>query len=253
MSFGYQVLGFGSSATHGGIFVYEQSSNALNINVRTKAINAGWDGQSFLSWTLNSGVYSYTTGTAAGMTFNGSYPNGVELIIKGYVTGHGGDGGFGGNGGPTPNDDGKVAYLAMSASPSAGTGFSAVINVAGGRILGGGGGGAASVAGGGGGAGGGKGGNGDYNTTPGPQNTTPGSGGGGGSGASNSGPYQGTGGGMNALALNNGSSGNPGGGYGGGWGTAGQAMNRGGGGGAGAAISGSGYSLTNNGYIRGST
>jgi hypothetical protein len=78
-------------------FSFTISSNQTNANLRTLAINAGWNQSSKLIATINSGVYisSNSTGTPA-LTVNGSFPGGVELINNGIIVGMGGAGGRGG-------------------------------------------------------------------------------------------------------------------------------------------------------------
>lgn len=77
-------------------FAFTISSNQTNANLRTLAVNAGWNQSTKVVATINSGVYvsSNSTGTA-GLTINGSFPNGVELINNGVIAGMGGAGGKG--------------------------------------------------------------------------------------------------------------------------------------------------------------
>lgn len=77
-------------------FAFTIPSNIQNANLRTLALNAGWDGSSEVIATINSGVAvtSTSTGTPA-MTVNGSWPNGVTLINQGTIAGRGGTGGGG--------------------------------------------------------------------------------------------------------------------------------------------------------------
>lgn len=86
-------------------FNFVISSNTTNINLRSAALTAGWNGTSKLIATINSGVVVYSTSTGSyAMTVNGSFPGGVDLINNGTILGKGGDGGssdgVGGNGGP---------------------------------------------------------------------------------------------------------------------------------------------------------
>lgn len=78
-------------------FTLTISSNQTNANLRTLAVNAGWNQSSKVVATINGGVYvsSNGTGTTA-LTINGSFPNGVELVNNGYIVGMGGAGGHGG-------------------------------------------------------------------------------------------------------------------------------------------------------------
>lgn len=119
-------------------FAFTISSNQTNANLATLATAAGWNGTSKLVATIASGVYcsSNATGTP-GLTVNGSFPGGVELINNGYIIGMGGGGGAGGQysgyaGGYGSN--GSAGGLALSVS-------SAVSITNNGTIAGGGGGG----------------------------------------------------------------------------------------------------------------
>jgi hypothetical protein len=127
-------------------FAFTISSNQTNANLATLATAAGWNGTSKVIATINSGIYcsSNSTGTP-GLTVNGSFPGGVELINNGFIVGMGGGGG---NGASRTGGGGLIAGTAGSAGGLALSVASAVsINNAG--TIGGGGGG-----GGGGGAGG---------------------------------------------------------------------------------------------------
>jgi hypothetical protein len=98
-------------------FSFSIASNTNNANLRTLAVNAGWDGTTKVVATLNSGIYFSSTavGTAA-LTINGSWPGGVEFINNGTVVGDGGNGGYGGSstaGGP--GGGGGLALLVQSA------------------------------------------------------------------------------------------------------------------------------------------
>ena len=81
-------------------FAFTISSNQTNANLRTLAVNAGWNQSSKVVATINSGVYvsANSTGTP-GLTINGSFPGGVELVNNGFIVGMGGNGGLGSNGG----------------------------------------------------------------------------------------------------------------------------------------------------------
>lgn len=77
-------------------FAFTISSNQTNANLRTLAVNAGWNQTSKVVATINSGVTvsSNSTGTPA-LTVNGSFPNGVTLVNNGVVLAKGGSGGRG--------------------------------------------------------------------------------------------------------------------------------------------------------------
>lgn len=118
---------------YGGVrqFAFTISSNQTNANLRTLAVNAGWNQSDPVAATINSGVYisGNSTGTPA-LTVNGSFPGGVSLINNGFIVGMGGAGGKGGfNGGV-----GSGGGLALSVS-------SAISITNNGTVAGGGGGG----------------------------------------------------------------------------------------------------------------
>ena len=103
-------------------FAFTISSNQTNANLRTLAINAGWNQSSALVATINSGVYcsANSTGTP-GLTINGSFPGGVTLVNNGYIIGMGGNGGAGTNyaaGGANGGAAGSAGGLALSVSSS---------------------------------------------------------------------------------------------------------------------------------------
>lgn len=78
-------------------FSFTISSHQDRANLRTLALNAGWNGSSAVVATLASGVWIYSASTGqAALTINGSFPNGVTFINNGYVVGMGGNGGGGG-------------------------------------------------------------------------------------------------------------------------------------------------------------
>jgi hypothetical protein len=119
-------------------FTFAIASNQTNANLRTLAVNAGWDGSSKVVATINSGVRitSNSTGTPA-LTINGSFPGGVELVNNGTIVGRAGNGGKGGN------CTGRTTYVG---SPGTAGGTSVAISTAvsirnNGTIAGGGGGG----------------------------------------------------------------------------------------------------------------
>lgn len=83
-------------------FLLNIVSNQTNVNLRSAAINAGWDGNSPLQVVINQGVVisGNTAGNStAALTINGSFPNGVTLVNKGEIRGRGGRGGNGATGG----------------------------------------------------------------------------------------------------------------------------------------------------------
>jgi len=80
-------------------FLFTIGSNQTNANLRTLAVNAGWNQISRVVATINGGVYvsANSTGTP-GLTVDGSFPNGVELVNNGFIIGMGGNGGAGADG-----------------------------------------------------------------------------------------------------------------------------------------------------------
>ena len=81
------------------VFAFAIASNQIDANLRTLAINAGWDGTIPVQATINSGVFisgSVPGNSTPALTINGSFPNGVSLINNGTIAGDGGDGGAGG-------------------------------------------------------------------------------------------------------------------------------------------------------------
>lgn len=94
-------------------FAFSITSNQTNANLRTLAINAGWNQTSAVVATINNGVvlHSNSTGTA-GLTVNGSWPGGVSLISNGSIYGQGGTGGrgWGVPGGNTPHTNGQSGF-----------------------------------------------------------------------------------------------------------------------------------------------
>lgn len=221
------VLGaFGAAAargfglTSGGAFLLTISSNQTNANLRTLAVAAGWNQNSPVLATINSGIFvsSTSTGTPA-LTINGSFPGGVTLVNSGTIQGMGGSAGRGGDSaGTQPNVDGRAGNSGgLALSVSVPVRINNLNRIAGGGGGGGGGGGATAAggkssptySGGGGGGGGGLGGSG-------------GAGGAGGPGLS--GNYvNGVAGGSGTQTTNGsgGSGGSPGGGVAGGAGGAG--------------------------------
>ena len=205
-------------------FTFTISSNQTDANLRTLAVNAGWDQSSKVIATVGSNVYVYSTSTATpGLTINGSWPGGVELVNNGFIIGMGGAGGAntnGANGGPAISLGVNVSIRNNS------------------YIAGGGGGGGGNGGGGGGGAGGGAGGGGENNPNTGGAGGNPGS-----AGANGSATQQGA----------NGGGGGGAGGGGGGFTFTGQPPAFGGqGGGGGRVLPGTGGSAGSGGTQQGS-
>lgn len=75
------------------------SSNTTNVNLRTLAIDSGWNETSEAEITIDSGVVvSGTTqaNSTAALTIDGEWPQGITLINNGVIQGRGGNGGGGG-------------------------------------------------------------------------------------------------------------------------------------------------------------
>jgi len=231
-------------------FAFTISSNQTNANLRTLAVNAGWDQSSKVVATIGSGVYISSNSTATpALIINGSFPGGVELVNNGFIVGMGGAGGGGGGDYRQPpysnyGQGGFGGGLALSVS--AGVSINNAGTVAGGGGGGGGGGcgsnaGVISPAGGG---GGGR--TGLTNSAGGVRGYVAGSSGGSaGAAGTSSGPGAGGGGGTAGNAKDNNQSTGGSGGSGGGWGAGGAggsyaSIYGGAGGSAGAAVSGNG-------------
>jgi hypothetical protein len=251
--------GYGKS----NVFAFTISASQTNANLRTLAVNAGWNQSTRVVATVASGVYisSNATNTPA-LTVSGSFPGGVQLINNGFIVGRGGNGGKGGNA-STPTVVADTTYPGTASPGAAGTAGGGALSVSTAITITNNG----TIAGGGGGGGGGgghweAGTSGDTNYT----NAFGGGGGGGGrssAAANSSGGAGGTASGGNGSIVNGGSGGtgtvsaNGGGGTrsgsaglggaGGGWGASGASGGAGlGGAGAGA---GAGYAVSGNGNV----
>lgn len=122
-------------------FAFTISSNQTNANLRTLAVNAGWNQSSKVVATINGGVYisSNNTGVPA-LTVNGSFPGGVQLTNNGLIIGMGGAGGGGATSGP--NNTVSAGSAGSAGGPALSAQVAISINNAG-TIGGGGGGGGA--------------------------------------------------------------------------------------------------------------
>lgn len=232
-------------------FSFTIASNQTNANLRTLAVNAGWNQSSKVVATINSGVYisANSTGTP-GLTINGSFPGGLNLINNGFIVGMGGAGGVGkssdGGGTPFGGSAGSAGGGALSVS-------SAVTITNNGTIGGGGGGGGGGGTGyyvfysvfsgaGGGGGGGRTGATNSSGGSGGVSSTGAGNGSAGGAGTSASAGAAGTAGGTAGYRGGNG-------GAGGSWGAGGSSGAAGTGGSAGLGGGGSGYAVSGNASI----
>jgi hypothetical protein len=86
-----------------------------DVNLRTAAVNAGWNQTSLVIATNTGTIQSSSTGTPA-LTISGSFPNGVSLINNALIVGRGGNGGTGGVSGAVNGTAGAPAGTAISAS-----------------------------------------------------------------------------------------------------------------------------------------
>jgi hypothetical protein len=104
--------GYGKS----NVFKFNISSDQINVNLRTLAVNAGWDQASSVEATINNGVFIYSNSTgSAALTVSGSFPKGIELINNGTIVGRGGRGGNGQNN-TNSGAGGGAGGLALSVS-----------------------------------------------------------------------------------------------------------------------------------------
>lgn len=80
-------------------FAFTLTGTLNQANLRSLAVAYGWNGTDAVLCTNNALISSSTTG-AAGLTIDGSFPNGVILVNNNYITGMGGNGGsYGQSGG----------------------------------------------------------------------------------------------------------------------------------------------------------
>lgn len=99
------------------VFTFTIASNQIDANLRTLAVNAGWNQSTPVQATINAGVWisgSVAANSTAALTINGSFPGGVTLINNGTIAGRGGNGGVGATepGSPTAGTAGGRALLA---------------------------------------------------------------------------------------------------------------------------------------------
>jgi hypothetical protein len=77
-----------------GVFSTAVVSNQQNLNLRTYAVNSGWNQIATAVVTIAGGVYVWTASLALhALTIDGNWPNGVTLDNQGYIMGQGGLGG----------------------------------------------------------------------------------------------------------------------------------------------------------------
>lgn len=113
--------GYGKS----NVFSFTLSSAYYsNLDLRTAAISAGWNGTTKVVCTINGGVQIYTLGGGGvALTITGSFPGGLTLNNYGVMSGTGGSGGSagvdssgaGGAGGPGgAGGSGLAVYVACT-------------------------------------------------------------------------------------------------------------------------------------------
>ena len=84
--------------------------NTANVDLRSYALSQGWNGNSQVQFTVDSGTTLYSTSTSTpALTISGSFPNGVVLVVNGSITGRGGN---------TPGQSGLGAGASVFTGPS---------------------------------------------------------------------------------------------------------------------------------------
>ncbi len=123
-------------------FSFTISSSQTNADLRTLAVNAGWNQSTKVIATIASGIYcsSNSTGTP-GLTISGSFPGGVELINNGLIIGRGGNGGAGGIYTPATNAAGNAKVGSDGTSGGLALSVSSAVSITNNGTIGGGGGG----------------------------------------------------------------------------------------------------------------
>ena len=75
-------------------------SGGVNINLRTTAVNLGWDQVAVLNITNNGTISSASTGSFACFIGDGGFARGCTFTNNAWIVGRGGDGGYGSGPGP---------------------------------------------------------------------------------------------------------------------------------------------------------
>jgi len=79
---------YGASAA----FTYTLTSNTQQGNIRTLAVNGGWDGSSNLVFVIDTNVVVWSDNTSiAALTTGTNFPNGLTIVNKGKIMGRGGN------------------------------------------------------------------------------------------------------------------------------------------------------------------
>jgi hypothetical protein len=114
------------------VFAFSITSNQNSLNLRTAAVNAGWNQLFKVVCTIESGVV-IGSNTVDALIISGSFPRGVELINNGFIIGRGGTGGFGGDArgdqGPVISDDGRTSGIAYNGTSGGGGGTAVAATV----------------------------------------------------------------------------------------------------------------------------
>ena len=98
-------------------FMFAIAASVSDVNLRTAALAAGWNGSAAVQAIVNPGVALTGSSTASyGLTVNGSFPGGIALVVSEGATlagrgGVGGAGGVGSTGAGTNGTGGGTALL----------------------------------------------------------------------------------------------------------------------------------------------
>lgn len=80
---------YGASAA----FTFTLTSNTQQGNIRTLAVDGGWDGSSNLIFVINTNVVVWSDNVSiAALTTGTNFPNGLTIVNKGKIMGRGGNG-----------------------------------------------------------------------------------------------------------------------------------------------------------------
>jgi hypothetical protein len=121
------------------IFTATVINNQTNFNLRTWALNNGWNGTDAAEITIDTDVYIKSTTTSQAALTTGTGWNGLTLINNGFIIGRGGNGGAGGN--ATQNRDGFPGIAGDAGGPAISLLLPITLDNTNGYIYGGGGGG----------------------------------------------------------------------------------------------------------------
>jgi hypothetical protein len=111
------TISFSNGYGKASAFTATISSNQLNLNLRSWALANGWNGTSAAVITITPNVYIWSNNTSiAGMTIDGSWAGGLELVNNGFIIGMGGTSGEGNNNIPDGSPGGSAISLGLSVS-----------------------------------------------------------------------------------------------------------------------------------------